>query len=119
MKTYATAKIHGLTVTHRELHYEGSITIPENILHWAAIGHLEFVHINGYLSGQHWETYVIPGPPGQVQLNGPPANLFEAGEELVVVRYELLEEPPMGIRVVQATEENEIKSSVNKARETA
>lgn len=44
----------------------------------------EFVHVNNVRNGVHWETYVIPGKPGEITLNGPPAHHFQRGDKVVI-----------------------------------
>jgi aspartate 1-decarboxylase len=48
----------------------------------------ELVHINNVNNGNHWETYVIPGDPQSIVLNGPPAHLFSRGDIIVINRIE-------------------------------
>jgi len=43
-------------------------------------------------NGNHWETYVVPGAPGAVVLNGPPAHLFSVGDLVVINRIECIPE---------------------------
>jgi len=104
LKTYATAKISGCRVTGAELEYQGSVTLGENLLAWSGVEELELVHINNLETGAHWETYVIKGENTEVCLNGPPANLFEVGDRVVIVRYEQLDEHPGAIQLVRFLE---------------
>lgn len=88
-RRYARAKIHRATVTGCELEYEGSIAICPVLLEFSGIVPHQLVHINGLDSGVHWETYVIEAEEeGTIELNGPPANLFRVGEQVVIVAYE-------------------------------
>ena len=66
------SKLHLATVTTTELHYHGSITIPEDLME--AVGMLPFeqVLVANCNTGQRGETYILVGPrgDGQIQLNG-------------------------------------------------
>lgn len=121
MKTFATAKIHGLQVTDARIRYEGSISLPPSIMDAAGIEENEQVHVNGYLNGSHWITYAIRGQEGRVQVNGPPVHHFGRLEEIVVVRYELLErQKPRKLRIVRAgeTDDDEDGVGLNRLKET-
>ena len=55
------AKIHRASVTHAELHYEGSCAIDENLLEAANIAENEQIHIWNINNGERFITYAIKG----------------------------------------------------------
>jgi aspartate 1-decarboxylase len=71
-------------VTDADLNYVGSISIDPNLMASAGILPYEFVHVNNVANGKHWETYAIPGEPGDIVLNGPPAHHFSPGDKVVI-----------------------------------
>jgi aspartate 1-decarboxylase len=81
------AKIHKATVTSGNVNYSGSITICKDLLKAAGILPYELVHVNNVNSAAHWETYVIPGPKGEIILNGSPARLFQPGDPIVIMVF--------------------------------
>ena len=83
-KTFIKSKIHRAKVTDANLNYVGSISISTELMEAAGLRPYEFVHVNNLSNAAHWETYVIPGGPGEITLNGPPSRLF-APDDLVVV----------------------------------
>lgn len=93
------AKLHLLTVTEANLDYVGSITIDEDLLDAASGGspygmaHGDYVNISNKSNAAFWRTYVIAGPRGSgvVCLNGPPARLFQPGDEIIVFAEALIE----------------------------
>jgi aspartate 1-decarboxylase len=87
-RIFITAKIHRATVTDANLNYKGSISLCPELIKAAGLLPYEFVHVNNLANGNHWETYIIPGAPGAVTLNGPPARLFCAGDKVVINRLE-------------------------------
>jgi aspartate 1-decarboxylase len=87
-RLFVTAKIHRATVTDANADYKGSIAICPELIAAAGLMKFEFVHINNVNNGNHWETYVIPGDPQSVVLNGPPAHLFSRGDIIVINRIE-------------------------------
>ena len=62
--TLLKGKIHRATVTHAELHYEGSCAIDGRLLDIAGIREYEQVQIVDVNNGQRFETYVIAGQRG-------------------------------------------------------
>jgi aspartate 1-decarboxylase len=86
--TVCTGKLHCVKVTAARLDYEGSITIDRKLMDAADIAPFQLVHINSMSNAVHWETYAIPGGPGEIQLNGCPARLFQPGDKVIVLSLE-------------------------------
>jgi len=55
------AKIHRATVTEADLHYEGSLTIPPELMEAVDIKEFEAVHVWNVNRGTRFETYAITG----------------------------------------------------------
>ena len=87
-RLFVTSKIHRATVTDADVNYKGSISLCPELIRAAGLMRFELVHINNVNNGNHWETYVVPGEPGAVVLNGPPAHLFSRGDLVVINRIE-------------------------------
>lgn len=87
------SKIHRATVTHTNLHYEGSITIDEDLLMAADIKPNELVHVVNLNSGARFETYAIKGDKGTgiVSLNGGAARLGQVADDLLIFTFCLIE----------------------------
>jgi aspartate 1-decarboxylase len=83
--TFCTGKLHCVHVTEARLDYEGSITIDRQLMQAAGIRPFQLVHINNMSNAVHWETYAIPGAPGEICLNGCPARLFHRGDKVIVL----------------------------------
>lgn len=94
LRTLAKSKIHGATVTQTELHYEGSITLPADLMQLADIVDTEQVQIVNLANGARLETYVIEGPAesGGICLNGPAARLAAVGDMIHIISYGLYNE---------------------------
>ena len=109
MKIFITSKIHRATVTDAHVDYPGSITLCPELIRAAGFLPNEFVHINNVMNGNHWETYVVAGNPGDVILNGPPAHLFKKGDIVVVNRLEHLDDASQLVqRVVHVDSVNNV-----------
>jgi aspartate 1-decarboxylase len=81
------SKIHRATVTDANLNYVGSITIDTELMAAADLLENEQVHILDINNGARFETYVIPGGPGDMCLNGAAARLVQPGDKIIVVSY--------------------------------
>ena len=81
------SKIHRAVVTSTALHYEGSISIDRQLMQLADIRDWEQVAVLDIDNGARFETYAIPGDPGQVQVNGAAARLVEVDHRVIVLTY--------------------------------
>jgi len=86
------SKIHRATVTDANLHYIGSITLDTELMALADIREHEQVHVLDIDNGARFETYVIPGGPGDVILNGAAARLVHPGDRVIVITYAIYDE---------------------------
>lgn len=87
------SKIQPIIITDKNLHYEGSITIDEEILTKADILEGELVQVININNGERFETYAMKGEKGSGAccLNGGTARLGEIGDKLIVISYGLLD----------------------------
>lgn len=94
LREFLRAKISGARVTELKLHYEGSITLDEDILRASDIREREKVEVLNVNNGVRFQTYVIKGAKGSgsVCLNGPAARLGYTGDPLVILSYALVSE---------------------------
>jgi len=81
------SKIHRATITGADLNYIGSITLDTRLMELADIREHEQVHVLDIDNGARFETYVIPGGPGDVILNGAAARLVHPGDKVIVITY--------------------------------
>ena len=83
------SKIHRATVTQADLHYQGSITIDEDLIDAANLIEHEKVQIVNVNNGERFETYVIKGQrkSGVVCLNGPAARRAQVGDIIIIISY--------------------------------
>lgn len=94
MRWLLRSKIHKATVTEACLEYVGSITIDEHLVNLAGLVEGERVMVVSNTSGARLETYVILGPrgAGEICINGAAAHLIKAGEEIIVMGFELTDQ---------------------------
>ncbi len=95
MRSVLRAKIHKATVTQADPDYVGSITIDKDLIDKVDLWRNEKVLVASNTSGSRLETYVIEGEAGsgKICMNGPAAHLIAAGEEVVIMAFELTDEP--------------------------
>jgi len=87
------SKIHRAKVTQAELHYEGSITIDEDLMDAANFIENEKVQIVNVNNGERFETYVIKGERGSgtICLNGPAARKVVVGDLVIIITYAIMD----------------------------
>lgn len=83
------SKIHRATVTEADLHYEGSVTVDEELMRAANMVEYEQVDVLDITNGNRLTTYVIKGEPGSgtICLNGAAARLVHVGDLVIIVSY--------------------------------
>ncbi len=83
------SKIHRATVTGASLHYEGSMTISQDLAEMAGLHPYEKILVGNMANGERFETYVIHGEAGtgQIQLNGATAHLGKIGDRLTIMNF--------------------------------
>lgn len=88
------AKIHRATVTAADVDYEGSVTVPPELLRAAGIHPYESVHVWNTSRGSRLETYAIEGLPGSsdVCANGAAAHLIRPGDRIILACYAFVPE---------------------------
>lgn len=91
-RTMMKSKIHRATVVGADLNYIGSITLDRRLMELADILEHEQVHVLDIDNGARFETYAIPGGPGDVILNGAAARLVHPGDRVIVITYAHYEE---------------------------
>ena len=86
------AKIHGATVTEANVQYEGSITIPEDLLTLTGLLPHEAVNVWNVTTGARFETYILKGVAHsrEFHVNGAAAHLVTPGDTLIVAAFGFL-----------------------------
>jgi aspartate 1-decarboxylase len=89
------AKIHRAVVTDADLEYEGSLTIPPELMELAAIREYEAVQVWNVTRGTRFETYAITGErrSGRICVNGAAAHLAGTGDRIIVACFVDVPEP--------------------------
>jgi aspartate 1-decarboxylase len=83
------SKIHRATVTQANLEYEGSITLPPELMHAADIYPNEAVSIWNVTSGTRLETYAVVGKEKskEICINGAAAHLVNPGDIVIIASF--------------------------------
>ena len=90
MITVLKSKIAEIRVECASVEYEGSITLPANMMAAAGIMPYEQVFVHGKYSDKRVMTYAIPGV--QCEMNGGAANVFKPGDIVHVLAFKQIEE---------------------------
>jgi aspartate 1-decarboxylase len=88
------AKIHRATVTHAELHYEGSCAIDGRLLDVSGIREYEQIHIFNVNNGERFVTYAIRADEGSsiISINGAAAHRAQPGDVIIICAFGLIDE---------------------------
>jgi len=86
-------KIHRAVVTQADLHYEGSISIDQDLLEMSGILPNEQVDILNITNGERFTTYAITAPRGSKTfgLNGAAARRVQVGDKIIIITYAQME----------------------------
>jgi aspartate 1-decarboxylase len=95
LRTLLKSKLHRAYVTDANVEYEGSISIPTDLMEAADLWDGEKVLVTSITSGARLETYVIPAPEGsgQIVINGAAAHLINTGHRVTIMAWGEAEHP--------------------------
>lgn len=93
-RTLLKAKVHRATVTHSELHYEGSVAIDEVLLKAADIMEYEQLEVYNVTNGERFNTYAIRAEAGSgvISVNGAAAHRANPGDIIIICTYARVDE---------------------------
>ena len=96
-RTMLKSKLHRATVTHSELHYEGSCAIDETLLDAADIHEYEQIQIYNVTNGERFTTYAIRAErdSGIISVNGAAAHKANPGDLVIIATYAVYNELEM------------------------
>lgn len=83
------SKLHRARVTDANVDYEGSITIPADLMRAADLWAGERVLVSSITNGARLETYVIEGRQGsgEIVINGAAAHLIGKGHVVTIMAW--------------------------------
>jgi aspartate 1-decarboxylase len=88
------SKLHRVTVTQAELHYEGSCAIDENLLDAADIKEYQQIEMWNVTNGERFTTYAIKAERGSgtISVNGAAARKAAPGDLLIIATFAMYNE---------------------------
>jgi aspartate 1-decarboxylase len=88
------SKIHRATVTGGNVKYEGSLTIPIDLMEKVGLHPYEKILCGNMANGERFETYAISGQrgSGQIILNGAVAHLGKKGDLVTIMNFAVVDE---------------------------
>ncbi len=89
------SKLHRAMITDANVDYEGSITIPEDLMRLTNLWEGEKVLVASITTGARLETYVQKGAAGsgEIIMNGGAAHLIKKGERVAIMAFAFSEHP--------------------------
>ncbi|WP_067760113.1 aspartate 1-decarboxylase [Orrella dioscoreae] len=108
------AKLHRVTVTEADLHYEGSCGIDPDLLDAADMREFERIELYNVTNGERFDTYIIKAErgSGKISLNGAAARRAQVGDLMIICTYGPMSEAQVAThkpRVILVDEQNRIK----------
>ena len=93
-RTMLKSKLHRVTVTHAELHYEGSCAIDQDLLDASDIKEYQQIDIYNVNNGERFTTYAISAEraSGIISVNGAAARKASPGDLLIIATYAIYDE---------------------------
>lgn len=88
-RTMLHSKLHRVSVTHSELHYEGSCAIDEDLMDAADIREYQQIDIYNIANGERFTTYAIRAQRGSrvISVNGAAAHKASPGDLIIIAVY--------------------------------
>ncbi|MDX1975960.1 MAG: aspartate 1-decarboxylase [Rickettsiales bacterium] len=83
------SKIHRATVTHSELHYNGSMGIDRDYLNATGMMPGQQIDVLNVNNGKRFTTYIIEEPKGSKRFGvyGAAAHLVDPGDVVIIIAY--------------------------------
>ncbi|MFA7269317.1 MAG: aspartate 1-decarboxylase [Sterolibacterium sp.] len=93
-RTMLKSKLHRVTVTQSELHYEGSCAIDQNLMDAADIKEYQAIDIWNVTNGERFSTYAISAErnSGTISVNGAAARKASPGDLLIIATFAVYNE---------------------------
>jgi aspartate 1-decarboxylase len=113
LRTQLKSKIHRALITDANVEYEGSITIPHDLMLAADLWEGEKVLVASVTSGNRLETYVQVGPAKSAAfvINGGAAHLIKKGEIVTIMAWGESEKPIPAKKLVMGKNNKVLKKS--------
>ena len=110
MRWFLRSKITHAIVKQADINYIGSITIDEDLIEKSGLLVGEKVLVVSNTSGARLETYIIAGNRGSgiIGMNGAAAHLIKVGEEIIIMGFELSEQP-VSPKIILVNQQNKFE----------
>jgi aspartate 1-decarboxylase len=110
LRWFLRSKITHAIVKEADVNYIGSITIDEELIEKSGLMIGEKVLVVSNTSGARLETYIIPADRGSgiIGMNGAAAHLIKIGEEIIIMGFELSDQP-VSPKIVLVNQENKFE----------
>ena len=108
------SKIHRAIVSDANINYEGSITIPVDLMELVGLCDYQKVLVVDINNGKRFETYVIKtNNKNYVCVNGAAARLVAIGDRIIIMAFEYIDSVPddYSPKIIVLNENNEVERS--------
>jgi len=113
-RTLLKSKIHRATITESNIHYEGSMTIDQDLMEAADVVPFEQIQVYNIANGERFATYALEGPRGSgvICLNGAAARKGVVGDLIIIATYAAVQEKELQNfkpKIVQVDSHNHLR----------
>ena len=105
------SKLHRAVVTDANINYEGSITIPTDLMELIGLHKYQKVLVVDINNGNRFETYVIETEKqNYICLNGAAARLVTVGDRIIIMAFKFIDNVPADYKpkIIVLGENNEV-----------
>ncbi len=89
---FLRVKLHRAVITESNLLYEGSLTIPKDILSKSGLKPFEAIDVYNINNGSRFSTYVIEGDKKkEFCANGAAARMVQPGDRVIIASFQYIE----------------------------
>lgn len=97
LRAFLRSKIHRATVTHVDIHYEGSLAIDEDLMTAAGLWPFERIEVWNVTNGKRFTTYVLKGAKGsrEIKVFGAAGHKASVGDIVIIAAYGYMDDAEM------------------------
>lgn len=109
MREVLKSKIHRASVSGVNENYIGSVIIDKELMEKANLIQYEKVLICNVSNGNRWETYVLEGEKGEIDVQGAGAKLCKKGDIVIILAFDVTDDVPNPKMILVDEENNFVK----------
>lgn len=94
MREVLKSKIHHARISGTNVDYIGSVIIDKELMKKVNLIQYEKVLICNISNGNRWETYVLEGEKGKIEVQGAGSKLCNKGDLIIILAFDITDDSP-------------------------